>query len=186
MLGVEMIGVLPIGVDIGTPNKYEESFLGSSEIAVIDAKQIILTSTDFPELIINDSATHNTVKTNVATTFLDLSTTDSYYRVFGYTNEDAGIEIAATDFHNLLLYVLDPAQIAVFSDVSGGASQSLQQFSLGGELVLNTQNAESFYTLYIQEFDNNPVRLSLGGTTGEMLVIAGGGGSTEKPQIWIG
>ncbi len=187
MLGVEMIGVLPIGVDIGTPNKYEESFVGSAEIAAIDAKQIILTSTDFPELILNDSASHNTVKTNVEITSLDLTTTDSYYRVFGYVNEDVGIEIAATDFHNLLLYVLDPAQLLVFSDVSGGASQSLQYFSLPAELVLNSQNAESFYTLNLQEFDNNPIQLTLGGTTGELLVLAGGGGGPiEKPQIWIG
>jgi hypothetical protein len=186
MLGVEMIGVLPIGVDLGTPNKYEESFLGSSEIAAIDSKQIILTSTDFPELILNDSATHNTVKTNVALLSSEIAATESYYKVFGYINENVGIEIAATDFHNLLLYILDPAQLAVFSDVSGGASQSLQQFS-SGDLLLNSQNAESFYTLRLQEFDNNPTRLEIGGTTGEMLVIAGGGGGpTEIPQIWIG
>lgn len=186
MLGVEMIGVLPIGVDVGFPNLYEESNVTSNEIGAIDLKQIILNSIDTPLLVLDDSATHNTVKTNVAILSSEIAAAESYYRVFGYTNEDVGIEIAATDFHNLLLYILDPAQLAVFSDVSGGASQSLQQFS-SADLLLNSQNAESFYTLRLQEFDNNPTRLEIGGTTGEMLVIAGGGGGpTEIPQIWIG
>lgn len=185
MLGIEMIGVLPIGMDTGVPNLYEEARIAETEIAAVDIKQVILNSIESPILLLDDSATHNTVKTNVATLSSEIAALDVYYRVFGYTNEDVSLEVAATDFHNLLLYVLDPAQLAIFSDVSGGASQSLQQFS-SLELELNTTNFESFYTLNLQEFDNNPIRLEIGGTSGELLVIAGGGAPAEKPQIWIG
>lgn len=181
-----MIGVLPIGMDTGVPNLYEEANQTYNEIAAIDVKQIILNSIDNPLLILNDSATHNTVKTNVATGLLELSADESYYRVFGYTDEDVNLEIGLTDFHNLLLYVLDPAELLIFNDVSGGASQSLQQFS-SLDLELSSQTNNSFYTLFLQEFDNNPIRLELGGTSGEILVIAGGGGGpVEKSQIWIG
>lgn len=183
MIGVEMIGVLPIGVDTGTPNLYEEAKDLVSEIAAIDTRQVILNSIDSSILILDDSSTHNTVKTNVAVLSSEIAADASFYRVFGYTNEDVELRINATDFHNLLLYVLDPAQLAIFNDVSGGASQSLQQFSTL-DLELSSQTNNSFYTLNLQEFDNNPVKLALGGTSGEILVIAGGGGGSG--QIWIG
>ena len=187
MLGVEMIGVLPIGVDSGIPNLYEEFNAAQNEIAAIDLKQVILNSIDSSILILDSFATHNTVKVNVAELSSEIAAVDSFYRVFGYTNEDVGLEIAATDLHNLLLYVLDPLQLVIFNDFGGGASQSLQQFSTA-DLVLNSQNNESFYTLNLQEFDNNPVRIALGGISGEILVIAGGGGGggTGSGQIWIG
>jgi hypothetical protein len=42
------------------------------------------------------------------------------------------------------------------------------------------------YTLFKQEYSNEPVPLSLGAVSGEIQVITGGGTTTSSKQIWIG
>jgi hypothetical protein len=42
------------------------------------------------------------------------------------------------------------------------------------------------YTLFKQEYSNEPVPLSLGAVSGEIQVISGGPGTIASKQIWIG
>lgn len=187
MLGIEPIGVMEIGVDTGrTPNLLIEGRILPLEIAAQDVRQVILYSIDLPLLEITDAATHNVAKVNVESLTIEIDVAEEFNRVFGYVAEDVELVVTGVTTLGKLMYVLDPAVLEIFTDISGGASLNIQQFSTS-TLVLGSVGIHRLYSDLVQEFIDDPVELGLGGTSGETYVVAGGGGGpTEIPQIWIG
>lgn len=187
MLGIEPIGVMEIGVDTGrTPNLLIEGRILPLEIAATDIRSVILNSIDFPLLEITDAATHNVAKVNVESLNIEINVAEEFNRVFGYVAEDLLLNVSAITTIGKLMYVLDPAVLEIFTDISGGASLNIQQFSTG-TLLLNSLGVHRLYSEFIQEFIDDPAGLNIGGSSGETYVVAGsGGGPTEIPQIWIG
>lgn len=191
IFGGEAIGVVAIAESSGSTT-YSESKVLPLEIfgTSIDLQSPLYDSiveTSFFNITINVDSIHNLKLSSSETGDLVYDSTEysnkSYFE--GVHNTDFFIDGATDNFFKLNL--IDTGPITIVGPPLGGVFPVIPEVSSGG-LILGSYTFSQHYTLLLQEFDNTEGKLAINGTSGEIYVISGGGGSgpTVIPQIWIG
>lgn len=190
LFGSEPIGVTAIAETIGV-NLYQEAVTGQ---LVISATSLNLQSPVYDSLV-ETSFFNITINVESAPTFT-LSSIESggvTYSATEYSNKSYFEGVHTTDFYiegttnNFFkLNIVETGALTIVGPPLGGVFPVIPEVS-SGSLIFGSQTFSQHYTFLLQEFDNNQGNLAINGTSGEIYVIAGGGGgSTDIPQIWIG
>lgn len=190
LFGSDAIGVTAIAEQVGL-NTYSESVVAQ---LILEATSLNTQSPIYDSLV-ETSFFNITINVDTANTFT-LSSSEQGDLVGGateYSNKSYFEGIHDTSFtvtgttNNF--FTLNPTETGVLEIVGpplGGVFPVIPEVATGG-LVFGSWTISQHYTFLLQEFDNTEGHLAINGTSGEVYVIAGGGGgSTDIPQIWIG
>jgi hypothetical protein len=184
MIGMESIGVLEIGVD------------GPGATLYIDIKDA--------ELVADAPANINLISNNVNSAALEINL-DQIHNIIMYEFETFPIVINVDEYSNRSASdiavgsldlaaeetafsrgfgVNDPAPLIILPQEY--ITSSIQYFT-DAVLEVNVPTYNAYYTFNIQEYEQTPVEVVIGGTSIDNYIpISQGGGITEIPQIWIG
>lgn len=185
MIGAESIGILEIGIDGPGAKLFIE--IKPAEL-LIDSTLVTsarLNDTTPAELELNLDQVHNI-------TLYDFTDAPILINVDEQSNRSASdfavgtLEITAEQTNFSRGYgVNDPAELIIFAEEFITSSISFITFA---ELEANVQTYNAYYTFNIQEYEQRPIPLEMGGSSLDFFipVSQGGGGPTEIPQIWIG
>jgi len=190
LFGSEAIGVTALAETTGT-NLYQESVTGQLVINVtsIDLQSPIydsLVETSFFNITINVESIPTFTLSSIETGGVTYSATEYSNKSYHEGVHTTDFFIAGTTNNFLKLNILETGELTIVGPPLGGVFPVIPEVS-SGSLIFGSYTFSQHYTFLLQEFDNNVGSLALNGTSGEIYVIAGGGGgSTDIPQIWIG
>ena len=184
MLGTESIGILEIGIDGPGAKLYLE--LKPAEL-VVDSTLVtnsILNDTTPAELEINLEQVHNILMYEFEV-FPIIINVDEQSNRSASDQATLEIEIGAEQTGFSRGFGSTEAASIEIGDVTS-FSNSIGFFTFA-ELVVEVPTYNAYYTFNIQEYEQTPMELTIGGTSIDyFLPVSQGGPVAEIPQIWIG
>ena len=139
---------------------------------------------DVTEILIGDSATQSM-------RLSDINVGSLIYQWNEHSNKSSRDEsqlflnLSAEDELSRGYSINDPADLLIDSTLNLGFALSI--FSVA-EFIVNVNTYNQHYTFNLQEFENIPTPITVGGFSNDLYYPIDGGGPTitEIPQIWIG
>jgi hypothetical protein len=184
LLGNEAIGVLAIGIDRPGVNLFtavEPTPLIFDALTSLNQR---LHVNDVTEILIGDSATQSMALN-------DFNVGSLIYQWEEQSNKSSRddsllyLDLNAEDAFSRGYGIDDPVSLIINSTLNLGFV--LSEFSVA-EFIINANTYNKHYTFNLQEFEDVPTPITVGGFSNDLFypIDGTGTGITEIPQIWIG